>query len=175
MTSEAEIAWAAGLFEGEGTIAAKRGKGMAHRYQAAVIMTDKDVLERFAATVGMGKFYGPYQPTNQKAKPIWRWMTTRNREIAELCELIGPWLGARRSARFEHAIADIRANPAKVVFHKLSSEIHSEIRLRYAAGGITQAALGAEFGIHQGMVSIICRRRDADQPLPIDVPLLNKK
>jgi hypothetical protein len=40
---------------------------------------------------------------------------------------------------------------------KLTSEQVAAIRRRYAAGGITQAALGAEFGIDQGHVSRIVR------------------
>lgn len=157
--TEAEVAWAAGLFEGEGTVTAKRGKGAGHRYQAAVIMTDEDVLRRFAEVIGLGKFYGPYQPANPNAKPIWRWMTTRNAEIERMSALLGPWLGARRMARFTEAIADINAHPAKRVFHKLSAESHQQIRSRYASGDVSQDELAREFGVTQSMVSVITRRR----------------
>lgn len=158
MSSEAETAWAAGIFEGEGTICPKRGKGNDHRYWAAVIMTDQDVLERYAAIIGLGRLYGPYQPTNPKAQPIWRWMTTKNAEIGQLHELIGPWLRSRRSSAFLNAIADINANPATTAHYlKLSSDLHARIRERYAAGGITQQQLGTDFGVTQSMVSVIVR------------------
>lgn len=40
---------------------------------------------------------------------------------------------------------------------KLSDEQVYEIRRRYAAGGISQAALGAEFNVHQSTISDIVR------------------
>lgn len=168
MDRKVELAWAAGLFEGEGTVTPKRGKGSAHRYQAAIIMTDEDVLRRFASIVGIGRFYGPYQPTNPRALPIWRWMTTKHAEIQALFELIGPWLGERRTKAFVNALADIAAHPAVQWFGKLSAELHEEIRRRYACGGTTQDQLAAEFGIHQSMVSVIVRR-----PLKLSTNKLN--
>lgn len=157
MIRDVEIAWAAGIFEGEGTVTPKCGKGSQHRYQAAVIMTDEDVLRRFSDVVGLGRFYGPYQPTNPRALPIWRWMTTKNSEVATLFELIGPWLGKRRTRAFEHAIADFDAHPAQTWFGKLSHEKHADIRQRYAQGGVTQQQLATEFGVTQSHVSIIVR------------------
>lgn len=153
----AEIAWAAGLFEGEGTIAPKRGKGNAHRYQAAIIMTDEDVVRRFGRTVEIGKVYGPYQPKNPKFRPIWRWTTTKHDEITELFRLIGDHLGERRRRTFEEALADVAAHPAVTLFHKLSATSHQQIRDRYARGDVTQSALAREFGVTQSMVSIITR------------------
>ena len=49
------IAWAAGLFEGEGTITRCDG-----RLHLRMQLTDLEVLERFAEIVGTGKIYGPY-------------------------------------------------------------------------------------------------------------------
>lgn len=42
---------------------------------------------------------------------------------------------------------------------KLTEGLVREIRERYAAGGITQAALGAEYDINQGQVSKILSGR----------------
>ena len=51
MATEAEQAWAAGIFEGEGTIVifgpTKRQRSL------SVSMTDEDVIRRFAAVVGV--------------------------------------------------------------------------------------------------------------------------
>jgi predicted XRE-type DNA-binding protein len=157
--ANASLAWAAGLFEGEGTITPKHGKGMDHRYQAAVIMTDEDVVRRFGVAVKIGKVYGPYQPTNPRAKPIWRWTTTKNSEVEELYALIGERLGERRRTRFEAAIADVRAHPAQTYFHKLSAVLHEEIRQRYAACAISQSVLAAEYGVTQSQISHIVRGR----------------
>jgi hypothetical protein len=50
-----EIAWAAGLFEGEGSITHVYG-----RTQLRIHMTDFEVLERFLEIIGAGRIYGPY-------------------------------------------------------------------------------------------------------------------
>lgn len=47
------------------------------------------------------------------------------------------------------------ANPVA----KLNASKVTEIRDRYARGGITQAALGAEYGINRGLVSMVVRRK----------------
>lgn len=43
-------------------------------------------------------------------------------------------------------------------FHKLSPEIHKEIRLLYQTGDFSQSALAAKFGVSQPTVSSIVRR-----------------
>jgi hypothetical protein len=50
----AQIAWAAGLFEGEGTIVDSTGS-----VQLRVKMTNLDVLERLVDVFGVGEIYGP--------------------------------------------------------------------------------------------------------------------
>lgn len=174
MTSMADLAWAAGLFEGEGTVTRKRGKGTAHRWQAAVIMTDEDVLRKFSEVVGIGRFYGPYQPKNPAAKPIWRWTTTKKDEVEKLFGLIGAWLGERRRAKFELSIADSRGHlVTSAHFLKLSPALHVEIRSRYMAGGITQEHLGREYGVTQSAVSIIVRKPGVAAVEAVSAPKLN--
>jgi len=54
-----ELAWAAGLFDGEGTIGVRKN-GTTEAYRrigASVGMTERFVVERFAKAVGIGKFY----------------------------------------------------------------------------------------------------------------------
>jgi hypothetical protein len=63
VTREEEIAWAAGLFEGEGTFTWDYG-----RAQLRVKMTDLDVLEKLLDIWSVGKVYGPYE-TNSKEAP----------------------------------------------------------------------------------------------------------
>jgi hypothetical protein len=62
MASAEEIAWAAGLFEGEGCISYIRPWGREPDIQAALAMTDEDVVRRFDEIVDRGRVYGPYHP-----------------------------------------------------------------------------------------------------------------
>lgn len=74
------------------------------------------------------------------------------------------WLGTRRDN-----IADMDAKNRRVVLRgddhgstKVFDSQVAEIRSRYAAGGVTQATLGIEYGISQRTVSdIVTRRRRA--------------
>lgn len=60
-----ELAWAAGFFDGEGSIQLRRGTML----QLYVGQTDPRPLERFAAAVGAGKVRGPYGPYARNGKP----------------------------------------------------------------------------------------------------------
>jgi hypothetical protein len=70
VASRDEIAWAAGLFEGEGCISTTT-----YRLQVALVMTDEDMVRRFDAIVERGKVYGPYHPPSHgpRRKQFWRW------------------------------------------------------------------------------------------------------
>lgn len=96
-----EIAWAAGLFEGEGSIILKRDlRGWSYGY-LVVGITDKDVLVRFASICGAGHL------TNENGnrvrrphyKPRYDWQCTRHDDVGRLLELFLPWLGERRKRR----------------------------------------------------------------------------
>lgn len=68
MISISEIAWAAGLLEGEGSFI------MSDRaITIAVNMVDRDVIERIASLLG-GQAYGPLDRSHVKPwhQPIWR-------------------------------------------------------------------------------------------------------
>jgi hypothetical protein len=96
-----EIAWAGGLFEGEGcvTITTSRDPGHQRTFTLALSMTDLDPVERFAAAVGVGKVRGPYGPYKPTEKPIWQWRISRYEQSQAVIVMLWPWLGSRRHAR----------------------------------------------------------------------------
>lgn len=85
--TEAEIAWAAGLFEGEGTITTSGG-----RPRLALKMTDVEPVQRFAEIVGYGRLYGPYgnkaaeRRDGHRRKRSFMWVATgeEGRRVAEM-------------------------------------------------------------------------------------------
>ena len=96
MQLRAEIVWAAGLFEGEGTITKCNGS-----LQLRLGMTDYEVVERFFEAVTLGKIYGPYVAGYRDGyarKPRWIWVAegTRARTVFQT---IAPWLSPRRHAQ----------------------------------------------------------------------------
>lgn len=88
-----DIAWCAGLFEGEGCI--YRCNKTDIRLQ--IYLTDHDVLARHASIAG-GKVTGPYdKPTGRK--PQWSWTEARQSQVRDLLSAWWPYLGSRRRAR----------------------------------------------------------------------------
>lgn len=86
-------AWAAGLFEGEGSVVPVKGG-----VRLQLKMTDEDVVRRFCAIVG-GTVYGPYSYDDIR-KPAWAW-TSDGADPQRIAEGFWPWLGVRRRARIE--------------------------------------------------------------------------
>lgn len=95
-----DIAWAAGIFEGEGCIAMRPGARL------IVSMTDKDVVYKFQEAVGVGKVYYNYPPSSQKTgrKPTYRWMVGDRNGVRVVLEMFLPWLGERRRAKAIEAL-----------------------------------------------------------------------
>ena len=91
-TASEELAWAAGIFEGEGTIVAN-----GRTFRLVVKMTDRDVVEHFAAVMG-GRVLGPYDAHDGVRKPAYVWMAHGVAAVYAGHRLY-PWLHARRQAR----------------------------------------------------------------------------
>lgn len=91
-----EIAWAAGLFEGEGWWGF-RGKTSA---EAVIGTTDRDVAERFGDIVGLGSLTVERRTENGH-KTLYRWSVSSAPGVKALIELFWPWLGERRQASAE--------------------------------------------------------------------------
>jgi hypothetical protein len=106
----AEIAWAAGLFEGEGTFIRQTRNGRT-RIGFALATTDRDVLERFAAIVGVGAIHPTSRWAEMSTKPIYRWSATANKDVQRLTNLLMPWLGQRRRDALERAWAEYASQP----------------------------------------------------------------
>jgi hypothetical protein len=98
VATDEEIAWAAGLFEGEGSITVSSGTP-----RLQMKLSDAPVLVRFAEVVSVGKIYGPYGPyrrsfpTSLQKLPFWMWVCER--EAAQVVAAFAPWLGRRRLDR----------------------------------------------------------------------------
>ena len=106
-----QMAWAAGLFEGEGSIQVpgKRSNRPGNRLPwLSMGSADKDMLDRFAALVG-GKVRGPYRGqgknTPEHYRPMYHWQLMGIERIQLVLREFWPYLGERRRARAADAIA----------------------------------------------------------------------
>lgn len=91
-----QLAWAAGLFEGEGTITM-----CGPVFTAQLKNTDESVIHRFLEIIDLATVYGPYTGHHKDGfnrKPYWNWMA-REEIACEALERLAPWLSRRRLER----------------------------------------------------------------------------
>jgi hypothetical protein len=95
------IAWAAGLFEGEGCITSHRdSRGSHYLYlMLALTMTDEDTVTRFAAICGLPAPRMKVRGSGRK--DIWFTETGKYAEVIRIMTMLEPYLGLRRRARWE--------------------------------------------------------------------------
>lgn len=96
--TEADWAWAAGFYEGEGSITYsftnQRQTGM---MRMQIGQKDREPLNRWLYVVRCGKINGPYE---RDARPIYYWQMGQRDEIARIYHKISPWLSQRRKGQF---------------------------------------------------------------------------
>lgn len=109
-----EAAWAAGLFDGEGTFGAYAKPHMRPSWRGAQMSIPQasatnvpETLLRFRAAVGIGTVTGPrIVPSTWSRLPQYRWQANGRHVCSAAIKVIWPWLGpvkrAQISAAMEH-------------------------------------------------------------------------
>jgi hypothetical protein len=103
---ELEVAWAAGLFEGEGYMTGVDSNGNRGflTISMGLEMTDRDVVERFHRIVGVGNVTTRDRRIKPHHKPQWIWRTFRHEDVLATMALFKPYFGDRRLARMEELL-----------------------------------------------------------------------
>lgn len=111
-TSE-NIAWLAGLLEGEGCFTIYKQKNFQHKTYVLVQihMTDFDVLDKILRIVREGKIRGPYRENRPNHKPYKCW-TIRGFPALALLKAILPHMCSRRTIKIKKCI-DVLENNMK--------------------------------------------------------------
>ena len=109
-----DVAWAAGLFEGEGTCGAYYGTFLTKagerrprktaQAQLAIGMTDLEPLEKFKETFGFGSIHGPYEVSGG-TKPAYKYYVNKREHVQAILAAIYPWLSPRRREQVAQALA----------------------------------------------------------------------
>lgn len=109
-----EIAWVAGLFEGEGTLYKNVDKRNGRTYwHLNIRMTDEDVIRKVYELTGMGTFTRIDKLYQRATKNLYKWSVTSRLQLAELLPLLIPHMGERRAAKMHEALAWAQEEPAK--------------------------------------------------------------
>lgn len=119
--SVTEVAWVAGIMEGEGYFyvgqrTAKDGS-LYPIFNLRLNMTDRDIVDRFAAVVGMGTVRGPLPVQEAHHKPAYSWSICQRNEVACFCRAVLPWMGERRGARIGQILSAYEASEPKPPEH----------------------------------------------------------
>src|SRR3989304_344537 len=104
MWSREDLAWAAGLFEGEGSIQAGTPNGPA-RQRLHLVMADFDRVQLFAQIVGVGRLYNK-GPGTLGTKPLRWWICWRFEDVQAVLAMLWPWLGPRRRNKAREVLLD---------------------------------------------------------------------
>ncbi len=107
----ADIAWAAGLFEGEGCIGY-----WSRKCSATLVTTDRDVLDRFVAVVGLGAIEKNPRLSRVGSfakKPQWVWRASGFEDTQAIVAAFWRWLGRRRRDKCEDVLLAGRDKPVE--------------------------------------------------------------
>ena len=100
MNSDTQIAWAAGIFEGEGCITRTHtSMGMLQ-----LRMTDLDVVQKFVDIMGYGNIV--QEPTLPSGKDVWCWRVGKRNQVYRMLELLLPHLMSRRAYAAQNILDD---------------------------------------------------------------------
>tara|TARA_R100000353_G_scaffold60748_1_gene48053 strand:+ start:89 stop:445 length:357 start_codon:yes stop_codon:yes gene_type:complete len=111
ITGPRSIDWAAGIFEGEGTLTVDYVRKGVPRYKAQIGLTDYDVLQSFHDIIQCGNLNGPYKfPSSKKHhKPIWIWKLSKKKDLKGFLETMLPYLGHRRELKAKKILKTLNA------------------------------------------------------------------
>jgi hypothetical protein len=98
--SREELAWAAGLFEGEGAICMMNNSSG----YVALSMTDKDVVEKFKSIVRLPIEIRKRLPKNPNHKASYDWRTSRFEYVQFIIALFWNWSGKRRREQAKNCL-----------------------------------------------------------------------
>ena len=99
IAARTQLAWAAGLFDGEGSIWASGPRGASWRSPAMEIAQSSssgipETLRRFLGAVGVGSICGPHPPRSPWSRlPQYRSAVSGRHRTSVVVRVIWPWLG----------------------------------------------------------------------------------
>jgi hypothetical protein len=99
-----EIAWLAGIYEGEGSCSITTGRAI----RIDITMTDEDIVNRIQLVTGLGSVRTVAQ-RSENHKQAWCW-SVGSKDAVNFLEAVLPWLGERRSRRARDAVTNWKTN-----------------------------------------------------------------
>ncbi len=115
-----DIAWLAGIFEGEGNMSIAKNGGT----RISIGMADRDVIDRvnamFPCTTIQVIVPKPIRGGNQP-RTIYTWRISNPVKVREILTLVLPQLGERRAAKAREVLAHLDSRPGTGGLHRLKT------------------------------------------------------
>lgn len=140
---ETEIAWLAGLLEGEGSFL-KPPPSDPGRPRISLEMTDQDVVERVAKMFEISYIHTK-RYANVKHKDGFRFLL-RGQRAVRLMEVLSPYMGTRRQAQINEVLNSYTEKPADIA--KLTDEAVRDIRSKR----VSMRKFAALYGVAKGTI-----------------------
>ena len=153
------LAWCAGIIDGEGYIAARPIKDTnSVGLQILVEMSDEDVIRLLAQRLGIGKVSGPFRRKSPAHhKQTWGYGVYGKNAYAVLIAIL-PWLCERRRAAAMDGIQKWLALPGRgVASRKLTDDQVRSVRHAVNVEGRTIRSVADEFGSNHHSIMQIAR------------------
>jgi hypothetical protein len=100
--SDTELAWAAGFFDGEGSIMLKAHRVRWREIVMSLTQAELTTLTRFRQAVGQGRIHGPY--VYKQRKPHWRWTVEGSDRCGDVLEKLWPYLSGPKRQQAEAVV-----------------------------------------------------------------------
>lgn len=125
-----DIAWVAGIIEGEGCFNIRRTAGKYPLAICSVSMTDFDVIQRLHEVTGIGRVGSlRVDKRGSQRKPTLNWTVAKKRDMARLMLAVYPLMGERRRKKIAEAIEVVaQDNRAKPMRHGTKAGYDKELR-----------------------------------------------
>lgn len=102
-----DLAWCAGLVDGEGHFGLRQNGYMF----LAIGQCDREVLDRFASILGVGSVNGPYSTGRDGWRPIFNYHLSGRHPVRAVAEAMWPWLGTVKRNQFLAALEGAKEIP----------------------------------------------------------------
>lgn len=137
-----QLAWAAGVFDGEGWATSARRNNATKAMTATLVLgvgqKHREMLERLAAATGLGSITGPTKPG------MWAWRVHGFAKVQAVFAMLWPWLGSVKRDQIGCVLAEARANRTEK--RRWLTDPQAREAHRRIANGETQASVARHFG-----------------------------
>lgn len=149
------VAWAAGLFEGEGTFAIDYQNG--HAKGLSITSTDRDVLERIMENFGGSIYNNSRVGYKTHWKDSYKWII-RSSYAEVFCKLILPYLCKRRKQKAEEWLKLRFEKETKNILTTTTVLARKKDMIELRKQGKTHSAIAEQLGSERSHVSKTLKR-----------------